>query len=346
MEARVYDQDRPLQYRCSFSSRRWPVSDGFCMAVLPANRSISWFTLLLAGALALFATLLLGLDYGKAPAWVAALTVFSTILAGKLVKTLVLGLAVAAVLLVHPESRRLLAGEGPLQLAQAWLLTSFLFSLAAVHELYAASLSWRRWLLWLAGLILAGGFAWHHDPLTGLVAVLGMFVSLLLAWATLYRNGARSEAGYQRSLPAILITLLGPLGAAALAVMLHRMSGETREFLPFGQSLDFSLVRDLWANQLSRAFWVPWWLTVIGLLWGGWRTIRRGARGSQAGKAPVSWALGVFSLLAFLAFGFIRPASVVALLPWCTFLLLFLPLDLVHGVSERLVLEPPEEKKL
>jgi hypothetical protein len=41
---------------------------------------------------------------------------------------------------------------------------------------------------------------------------------------------------------------------------------------------------------------------------------------------------------------FAVPASFLPVLPWLVLLLVYLPLDLVQGVGEQMVLRPPEAK--
>lgn len=294
-------------------------------------------------------------------AWAPILTVFALGLAGAAVKSVLVGIAVAVIAGIHPMLRQ--AGQSsPELLGQALVLLTLVLNLRAWAELYQSwNFRWRNWLALLFASSLAGGLAWTTDKAAGVQAAASSLLTLLLASHISNRHdlgeGPRSRPGAMLGM-----ALLVPLLSAAFALAVSRIPTDGfsavwgrltspdwpwlgEALLPAVAEPDWKALQDWWPAFLTRAgLGLPWWVMPIVLLWALWRALQRGSMLSDRGLPPVSWGLGLSGLLAVAMTLLPNRRSEAALVPWVLLLTVFLVMDLVQAVGDRLVLRPPEDR--
>jgi hypothetical protein len=85
------------------------------------------------------------------------------------------------------------------------------------------------------------------------------------------------------------------------------------------------------------------------MLWGFWRSFRRGWRLWRRGQPPVAWVLTLYGAVAFagaaLHSGEAGQITLLTLASLAVLLGVFGIADLVRGFMERLVLAPPQDRE-
>jgi hypothetical protein len=275
-------------------------------------------------------------------------TVFFVVMAGRLVKGLLLGVLAGVVVDLYPMVHNS-AGPGTWGgMPHALLLVVFTFTLAGWWQFARPAVNWRRWLVLLLGLVLTNGWAWSEDRLAGLQAALATAtaMTLLLASQVAFwpRRGPLAKGNVAA---AVILAVLAPAGAAGLAWIVCQSKGQgPQDLLPTITTPPWEMLPQFWLTNLREAFGVPGWLVGLALLWGWWRTVRRGWKRLREGATPVSWGLSVFLLVLLASTLPPLTTSVLPLLPWLILVLVFLVLDLIQGVGEQMVLKPPDSRAI
>lgn len=274
------------------------------------------------------------------PPWLLLLGLASIALVGYLVQGVALALMAGVLIGIHPR-----IFEDPLlgynvRLADSCSLVACAFVLLAWRQAQERSFVWWKWLLLFAGLSCSVGFAWRLERLAGLEAAIGVFAMLGLI-APLTRVFGAFRTGWPNLVVMTALGLLVPVAAFGVAQ-------DFTTFQPdYWQEPDWPTVAHAWQSGLEGTFLVHWCISEPVILWGWWRTLRRGWRQQSRGEAPAVWTVSCFSLLAGLV-PFFAPAPSRALptiMVWGIFLVIFLVFDILQAVGERLVLQPPDPQK-
>ena len=113
---------------------------------------------------------------------------------------------------------------------------------------------------------------------------------------------------------------------------------------------DWGQLLNEWKDAIDRGSWKEgvwcWplpWACVLLILFGLWRTLARGRKEYQLGRAPVAWLLFIAGCGSILALG-ARPIATDSLLLAAigAILSVFGIADFIRSVVERIALEPPE----
>jgi hypothetical protein len=282
-------------------------------------------------------------------AWAPLLLCFGLVLAGRLSQGLLTGVVLALFVGYHPLFLDAAKQPSDALLAQVAVLGVLLACLTAVRLIPMPRVLWWAYLVLLAcmaALVLA---AIWLDRSAGLTAAAGCLAALTLAFPA---PGGWRELARPARFNLVLAMSIGALAPAAALLLAWPLLGSQQAYsqavLPPFQLPTWDAWSQHVATFMKQAFLLPWWITTAVLLYAGWRVLRRGLRTKRQGKPPAAWPIGVFSFLSLLvgltlATKDTRPA--VTLVPWCALLFVFLLFDLLQGIGERLVLQPPETKK-
>jgi hypothetical protein len=209
------------------------------------------------------------------------------------------------------------------------------------------------------------GLAWLAEPAVGLraalLAVVGLAVVMVLS---LGYPAAREVAAHPPEPPtpwnriAALVTLL--LAPAAGVFLVHFSQHD----VPLSALDDVQTWRDLWLTAAPSAIEDPYrqfrrsqldqwclphvYVVLPAMAWALWRTLRRGLRQWRLGKAPLAWLLTWYTVQTVAGVSLLparnEAAPRLALTALMILLLTFWAGDLLHGMFERMMLRPPEER--
>lgn len=204
---------------------------------------------------------------------------------------------------------------------------------------------------------------WGIKPTNGLVASLLIFMGFLSAALWGFSHRKKTGAYWGNWVAALLMALASPVVALYVAYWggnykwfgtIYQPSvncpHNPLDFLLAAVDPDFASqeIHGLAPADLERWAWPVVWVILPLMVWGLWRSLRRGWKQWQQHQAPLSWLLTLFALLDIAGVA-LHPASARAtfFLPLASLAVLlsvFCLADLLRGMGERLVLEPPGEK--
>jgi hypothetical protein len=273
------------------------------------------------------------------------------------------GVALALFFTLHPLYIKAAQDNVPPLLAQALELGVMTALLAGWRVLFQPRWPWLTWALVAGVLLLAPALAWPILPRAGLVAAslagTGMAGGAFLA---LRRRRLGAALSWLNITCAIFLALAIPPASLFLASV-----GLQYLPLPSGLSVDpnvgnppdaLALLQaacrpetPAWENygltpaDLQSWAWPFPWVMLPLMVWGLWRSIRRGWKQSSQGRVPLAWILTLYALTNLVG-ALLHPASArpgfFPLATLAVLLALFCIWDLFRGLGERLVLAPPE----
>jgi hypothetical protein len=244
--------------------------------------------------------------------------------------------------------------------------------------------AWRCWAALAVVFPVGIALTWALQPRAGLVAAalthFGLIGTAFLA-AAMNSRGQGVGCSWWNVTAAALIGLLAPLGGVLLApealrlpnwpqpqpVQMGEKPGFSKKpgFLPpqaqpiqagsdwqdmleaaLGSNLDDYRFHGFNADQVRRWGWPQEWVVLPLVVWGFWRTIRRGWREWARRRPPLAWALTLFAIIDLLGVSFHPWADtgILSLASLAVALVVFGVADVVRGFMERLVLAPPQER--
>ncbi len=282
--------------------------------------------------------------------WSTLLAVASGFLVGRWLHNNLWGLVIALLLLnLWPLYFQGAQGEvRPWLLAEAVKLMILAICLAGWDSVFQVRF---QSSLFLTGLLLLLGtlVLWLLLPSAGLVASLlitGLFFlasclaigrrpTLGSSWANIFLSLALALA-----IPSLALVAAGELAMVPLAQSVEELLQEAIQ--PDFANQDYFAAADLehWA-------WPLFWIILPLMVWGWWRSWRRGWKQWRLGHLPLPWVLSLYAL-ADLAGVLLHPAGAQAmfflpLVSLAVLLCIFCVADLIRGLGERLVLAPPED---
>ncbi|MCS7167112.1 MAG: hypothetical protein RMI91_08020 [Gemmatales bacterium] len=270
--------------------------------------------------------------------WMPSLWIAGLVWLAWKVKNWLLGVLTGLVAIFHPETvgKDFQAALGE-QLTGLVLLAAWC---AQVVELvWHPSAGWRSWLAWtLVGCVLAIVMRWHD-------AVTFSFAQTLLWSCCLSVSGLVLWYGGEQKWNRCAYAWCSVVAVAACVTLCYWVwPSQTGSGWPFSTWAD---VRHTWNQALGKFLnlplsWLERWALTLLLVWAWWRTLRRAWRCAQLGMAPSSlvltWAAPLLVVRILLA-----PSQHVGLfIPIGMLLLGYLSFDLLHGMFERMRLEPPD----
>jgi hypothetical protein len=275
------------------------------------------------------------------------------------------GIVLALLVPLHPVFRTSAQTYEPALLGESLVLFALACLIGAWRLTFLPRFAWRSWILAAVGLVGALTLAWPVQPRAGLEAAVLTGGGLLLAFLTgLRRRGRRpvpTPSGWNLSAAAAL-ALLAPEAGLLLAPHTGPLLGRYLDPAPLAaddwqvywraavtlpDSQDFHL-QGFTAADLQVWAWPLAWVVLPLMLWGWWRSFRRGWKQSARRQPPVGWMITFFAAV-HLAFAAVpspggREGTLLALAVLAVLLVVFWLADLVRGITERLVLAPPHER--
>jgi hypothetical protein len=256
------------------------------------------------------------------------------------------GIVAALVVIFHPVYRQWAPTYGSILVAEAAELVILAAVVVACGLVYEPRWAWRSWLVLAPLTCAAGGVAWQTAPTAGLViSLLPLMVLPLAAGHALWR---RRRGDQPAPCPGNIVAALG-LGLLGPPVGL--LFGYLAE--PSGLSLaqickSLELRQPITTLELEKWLWPTPWAVAPLVVWGLWRTFRRGRSELVRHKAPAAWALTLFALLTLLAAGLTPDdngeLAVLALASVAVLLGVFGVADLFRNIWDQLRLPPPGER--
>jgi hypothetical protein len=223
-------------------------------------------------------------------------------------------------------------------------------------------LAWRCWAALAVVFPVGIAVTWALQPRAGLVAAalthFGLIGAAFLA-AAMHARGQGVGCSWWNVTAAALIGLLAPVGGVLLAPEALRLpnwpqpqpiqaGSDWQEMLEaaLGSNLDDYRFHGFTADDVRRWGWPKEWVVLPLMVWGFWRTIRRGWREWARRRPPLAWALTLFAIIDLLGVSFHPWADtgVLSLASLAVALVVFGIADVVRGFMERLVLAPPQER--
>jgi hypothetical protein len=223
--------------------------------------------------------------------------------------------------------------------------------------------AWLFWSLTAIGLTLGNALAWATHPRTGLITGFLTISGLLLATVLALRVHRRSlshRPSWGNLIVAVPVSLVAvTAGFLLVPVVVEVFAGISNSVLQGGDpgtllraATDFYFVEfpppGFSTAESERWGWPSVWLTVPLVLFGLWRSISRGVKELARNKAPLAWGLTLYALLGVLG-TLLHPAEskdvvLLRLASLAVLLSVFGVADFVRGITDRLVLAPPEER--
>jgi hypothetical protein len=266
------------------------------------------------------------------------------------------GLVAGLLLPLHPLLR---AGDLTFQ-ALPLLLVVLACTTAGWRLSFGPSFARKGWLVVAAGLVLASALAWPLAARTGLMAAVVAGVGLLGAAVLAARLRKRKGTilpSWGNVTAAAVLGILTPAAGLVLAQVLLPESYELKApseplvLLEAGVGTKFPEFRieKFTSDELQRWAWPQPWVVGILMIWGFWRSCRRGWKQWRRRQPPMAWTLTLFAVVSFagatlrsyeLGGNTLLPLAALAVL-----LSIFGVADMVRGFMERLVLAPPQERE-
>jgi hypothetical protein len=263
---------------------------------------------------------------------------------------------------LHPLFRDAVAGSDYGLVAEAlqWLVLAA--TVSAWRLTFLPRFRWRTWLVLAGVCCVATGLAWPLRPRAGLVAGLtcggGLLAAALLA-ARLHRRRLTLRPSWLNITTAALVGLAAPVGGLFLAPVSvrhldwHQMKADSDAVdlwhAALGSPTGGYRVHGFSADERDRWGWHQGGLALALMVWGFWRTFRRGWKEWARRKPPLTWALTLFGMIALVGASFHPGAApdtaYLSLASLAVLLGVFGVADVVRGFMERLVLAPPEERE-
>jgi hypothetical protein len=335
----------------------------------PRTRSrLPWGLLLTGAALAGVAVVAQrGLAQTDAAApWPSVVAVVVAVVAVFLVlrwlQTILWGIVAGLFLLLHPLYLEGAANRALALRAEAIELVMLVCIVVSWRLVFRAHCTWKAWLL--VGLLLCAGtaLAWSILPRAGLSATAmvigGLPVGAVLA-ARRRRNPLSPRPSWGNITSAMAIGLLAPAAGLSLTPRAAHLPGWSSgvDHAP-ENAVDAFLAAakpdspwlgldDLFSGDLERWCWPTPWVILPLMAWGLWRTVRRGWKQTRRTQLPLAWVLTWFAVVTVggvtLHSAGAGDSVLIALASLEVLLAVFCVADLVRGLTERLVLAPPEE---
>lgn len=292
------------------------------------------------------------------PSWPSTLAILvvavSMLAAGRLLANPLWGLALALLLSFHPDVRHWAANDSKIIWTQALALAALAGLLGGVHLIFRKSFLPVAW--GILGVATLGGVCvlWLLQPWAGLIVGGFLVVGFVLATAIGFAKKQANQLSIWNLLSGVVLAIV-PIGGLFLAPVvspwLHLVPAgiggvsatrllETAVVPGAGNAVFRSANVHRWAWPLA-------WVVVPLMIYGFYRTFRRGWRQLSGKAAPSAWGLMLFGLS--VAVGTVlNPAIMRAThdLPWATLAMLlamFGLTDWLVGIGERLRLGPPTE---
>jgi hypothetical protein len=336
----------------------------------PTRQGLPWAALFWSGLLAAALVILYrgvpGPD-GPIPwksAWAATAGGVAVFLVLRWLQNTPWGLIGGALLALHPLVLREAGRTDAAVISQSLVLAVLAGTVAGWRLSFEPGFAWRFWPLVGAVLLVGNALAWPIYPRSGLLAGLtaagGLLAAAVLATRR-YRRPAPGSPGGLNIVMALGLGVAGPLAALALAPACvhfldwhHLLPAEADAIELLQAGIDTNIADYHWqgftAPQVQRWGWPAAWLTGVLMIWGFWRSIRRGWRLSARRQPPTAWLLTGYAVLAFVAAALhstgTDPFSLLTLAALGVLLAVFGVADLVRGFMERLVLAPPQEREV
>jgi hypothetical protein len=219
----------------------------------------------------------------------------------------------------------------------------------------AATVPWLGWIVTAVLLIAAQAVAWPVQPRVGLLAALVVVVGFGLAAAvgTRLRSRQKSISLANMVVAALLAVLIPGAGLFLARVSIeiehlprHRLLADKNEIEEFvSAAFQHNPYFGFASADLDRWAWPLSWVVVPVMLYGWWRSLRRGFKSWAAAQPPLAWTLSLYALIEAVTL-VVNSANAQEMhfLPLATLAVLlsvYAVADLFLGLSERLVLTPP-----
>lgn len=317
-------------------------------------------TMALVGVLALLVVVALQRQ-PEPPSWAstgaAAIAVVAVFLIERAVQNIFWGLVAAVLLTFHPCWREHTDSHAVEVLAGAMVLAVMAATSVGWQLAFQPRFGLRAWPLLLGALSLGIGLAWKGEPFLGLLAAGISASGLLLASFLASRMRENDPATAPSALnlaAAALLGILAPAGGLVVYRFFDRTLSTAQGWWP--------LVRDSFPTSLqpsTNAFssqsldswcWPHPWVTLPLVSWAIFALVRAGWQRWRKHEAPTGWLVGAVAGVLFVGL-FLAPASAGQGLPlmltsMTVLLLTALLAELLHGALDRLVLHPPEARRV
>jgi hypothetical protein len=275
------------------------------------------------------------------------------------------GLVAGLLLALHPYYLARAASSDPSLIAQALVLLVVAGVTAGCRLTFLPVPAWRTWLAVAVVLLTGTALTWPIHPRFGFLAAL-LICPSLLAGATLAARLRQKHARLRPSgwniFTALLVGITVPVISCVLAFASVRYldwqrssalspQADAIDLFQAGIDINWDSYRfQAWRpSDVQRWAWPDIWVAGLLMVWGCWRSIRRGWGLWAIGQPPMAWVLlwyGVLTLLATaLHSGPTDNASVLALAGLSVLLAVFGVADVIRGIMERLILAPPQERE-
>jgi hypothetical protein len=275
----------------------------------------------------------------------AALTTLAAFLAMRWLQNYFWGVVTAVLLMLHPlHGQRTEPYRAAFQV-EALELVVLAVVIAGWRLAFRRDFVWRSWLcLAVLGGLATMAAAWNvpSDQAsrgTALLVAWPVPLALLALMPSQRRAGDRPHRGNLACL--LLVGLLFFFLVGYLSP--PSINDYMLSWQKVGEASWSGLQLRAWErDQLDKWTWPTLWVMVPLVLWGLWRTVRRGWRELRKRRAPAPWVLTLDA-----AFGLLVPGEATAVLPLAALAVLlavFGVADVFHGISEQLILLPPEER--